>query len=121
MDEASGLPGQFRGQLVSQIDRAISFAEDVASDPKQEDKARLAVNALYSVTSAVLLAWEGVSVGRDGGDARRLLLARMVLDHRLLPQDPMAPGENHFDKAAARILLDDAPATLPQVVETLAL
>jgi len=115
------LPGQFRGQLVSQIDRAISFAEDVASDPKQEDKARLAVNALYNVTSAVLLAWEGVSVGRDGGDARRLLLARMVLDHRLLPQDPMAPGENHFDKAAARILLDDAPATLPQVVETLAL
>jgi acyl-CoA dehydrogenase len=121
LDEASGLPGQFRGQLVSQIDRAISFAEGVASDREQEDKARLAVNALYSVTSAVLLAWEGVSAGRDGGDARRLLLARMVLDHRLLPQDPMAPGENHFDKTAARILLDDAPATLPQVVETLAL
>lgn len=121
LDEAGGFPGQFRGQLASQIDRAISFAESVASDQEQEDKARLAVNALYNVTSAVLLAWEGVSAGRNGGDARRLLLARMVLDHRLLPQDPMAPGENHFDKAAAGILLDDAPATLPQVVETLTL
>jgi acyl-CoA dehydrogenase len=121
MDETNGLPGQFKGQLVSQLDRAISFAESVASDPEQQDKARLAVNALYNVTSAVLLAWEGVSAGRDSGDARRLLLARMVLDHRLLPQDPMAAGENHFDKAAASILLDDAPAGLPEVLEILAL
>ena len=121
LDDAGGLPGQFRGQLAAQIDRAMSFAEGVAADPEQEDKARLAVNALYAVTSAVLLAWEGASAGWNGGDARRLLLARMVLDHRLLSQDPMAPGENRFDKAAAGILLDDAPAALPKVAEALAL
>jgi acyl-CoA dehydrogenase len=121
LDETDGLPGQFRGQLSSQIDRATSFAEGVSSSPQQEDKARLAVTALYNATSAVLLAWEGVTAGRKGGDARRLLLARMVLDHRLLPQDPMAPGENRFDEAAARILLDDAPVALTEVLEVLML
>jgi acyl-CoA dehydrogenase len=118
LDQADGLPNQFRGQLSSQIDRAISFAESIASDPRQEDKARLAVNALYNVTSAVLLAWEGVSFG---GDARRLLLARMVLDHRLLPQDPMAYGENRFDQSAAAVLLDDAPISLPGAIDLLTL
>ena len=79
------------------------------------------MNALYNATSAILLAWEGASAGRNGGDARRLLLARLVLNHRLLPQDPMAPGENKFDKAAAEILLDDSPAGLPDVIKALAL
>ncbi|MGI9426612.1 MAG: acyl-CoA dehydrogenase family protein [Hyphomicrobiaceae bacterium] len=121
LDETSDLPVQFRIQLAGLIDRAISFAESVASDRGQEDKGRLAVNALYNVTSAVLLAWEGLSACRGGGDARRLLLSRMVLDHRLLPQDPMAPGENRFDKAAASILLNDTPIELPAILEVMAL
>ena len=119
LDELGDLPDQFRGELVGQLGRAISFAENVASDPAQEDKARLAVNALYNATSAVLLAWEGSQSGRNHGDARRMLLARMVLDHRLLPQDPMAPGDNSFDQAAAGILLDDAPVPLPRIIQTL--
>lgn len=118
LDETDGLPGQFRKQLACQIDRAISFAEGVASDPSQEDKARLAVTALYNATSAVLLAWEGVSAGHD---ARRLLLARLVVDHRLLPQDPMSPGGNQFDQAAARMLLDDASVSLSETREILTL
>ena len=100
---------------------AIAFAEDVAMEPAQEDKARLAVNALYNAASAVLLAWEGARAARDHGDARRLLLSRLVIDHRLLPQDPMAAGENHFDKAAASLLLNETPAPLPDVLEALAL
>lgn len=121
LDETTGLPGQFKGQLFNQLDRALSFAEGIASDSRQEDKARLAVNALYNATSAILLAWEGALSGRNGGDARRVLLARMVLDHRLLPQDPMAPGENSFDKSAAEILLDDTPVGLPDVIKTITL
>ena len=41
----------------------------------------------------------------------------MMVDHRLLPQDPMAAGENRFDQAAARLLLDDAPVTLTAALE----
>ena len=119
--DAPALPGQFQGLLQAQVERAIAFAEAVAEDPAQQDKGRLATNALYHATSAVLLAWEGATVGAQGGDARRLLLSRLVVDHHLLPQDPLAPGENRFDKAAAMLLLQDDPASLSQVADALAL
>jgi alkylation response protein AidB-like acyl-CoA dehydrogenase len=121
IEDAPELPGQFRGLLRAQVERAFAFAEEVAGDPAQEDKARLATNALYHAASSVLLAWEGAALGAEGGDARRLLLARLVIDHRLLAQDPLASGENRFDKAAANILLNDAPAPLGDVTRTLAL
>ena len=115
LDEADDLPAHFKDHLSAQIGRAMSFAESVATDAGQEDKARLVANALYNVTTAVLLAWEGVMAARDGGDARRVLLARLVHDHRVAPQDPMAPGDNHFDKAAADKLLADAPIGLTDI------
>jgi len=121
IDDAPELPGQFQGLLSAQVERAFAFAEEVAGDPAQEDKGRLATNALYHAASAVLLAWEGATVGAAGGDARRLLLSRMVVDHRLLPQDPLASGENRFDKAAAVLLLQDDPVPLARVTDTLAL
>lgn len=121
IEETPDLPGQFQGLLQAQVERAVAFAESVACDPAQEDKGRLATNALYHATTAVLLAWEGASEGTRGGDARRLLLSRLVIDHRLLPQDPLASGENRFDKAAANTLLNDDPATLADVKDTLAL
>lgn len=121
LDDAPDLPGQFRGQLAAQLDRALGFAETVAGDPSQEDKARLVTNALYNAASAILFAWEGATAAAKGGDARRLLLSRLVLDHRLAPQDPMAEGENRFDKAAATLLLNDAPVSLQDALETLAL
>lgn len=121
LDEIDALPGELKNQLAKQLDRAVGFAEQVASDKQQEDKARMAVSALYNVTSAVLLAWEGALSGQAGGDARRLLLARLVLDHRLMPQDPMEPGENKFDTAAADLLLVERSASLDKVNSTLAL
>ena len=65
-----------------------------------------------NAASAAVLAWEGARLGAEGGDARRLLLARLVLAHRLAPQDPLAaPGEPWQEEAAAR-LLDDAPVPM---------
>ena len=121
LDDAANLPGQFRGQLHTQLDRAVAFAESVARDPAQEDKARLVTNALYNVASAILLAWEGCTAGAEGGDARRLLLSRLVLDHRLVPQDPMVDGENRFDRTAAALLLNDTPVAFSEGCAALSL
>tara|TARA_E500000331_G_scaffold309689_1_gene315984 strand:+ start:1192 stop:1362 length:171 start_codon:yes stop_codon:yes gene_type:complete len=41
------------------------------------------------VATATLLAREGAQLEAMGEDARRLILARMVIDHRLRPQDPL--------------------------------
>ena len=47
---------------------------------------RQAASALYHITSAAAMHWEG---GRLG-DASRIALARSVLTHRVLPRDPLA-------------------------------
>jgi hypothetical protein len=109
LTETTAVPGQFRGELSATVDRAIAFAEDVAKSGN-ETQARRASDGLYHATTAVLMACEGAALGAAGGDARRLILSRMVVDHRLRPQDPLAAGED--DTAAADALLDPAPVPL---------
>ena len=115
--EPSGsLPGQYKGLLGATLDRVERFAEAVASDPKHEKRSRLAAGALYHSTTAALLAWEGATLGAQGGDARRLLLSRLVIEHRLSPQDPLSLNESSWEKEAMDLLLDDAPVPLAKAI-----
>ncbi len=120
---ADGLPEAFGSQLQAQVRRAVSFAGEVAAKGDATERhARLAAGALYHAMTAALLAVEGATAGAEpGGDARRLLLARMVLEHRLSPQDPLAITDTAFDEAAEALLLSDAPAPLTAVAKILAL
>ena len=65
----------------------LHLAERVAAEDALEDQARKAASGLYHITSAVLMTWEA---SRPGADARRALYARLVLEHRLGVQDPLA-------------------------------
>ena len=119
--EPSGaLPGQYKGLLGATLDRVERFVEAVAADPKQEKRSRLAAGALYHATTAALLAWEGATLGAEGGDARRLLLSRLVIEHRLAPQDPLSLGESGWEEEAINLLLDDAPVPLAKAVALVA-
>ena len=119
--EPSGaLPGQYKGLLGATLDRVERFVEAVAADPKHEKRSRLAAGALYHATTAVLLAWEGATLGAQGGDARRLLLSRLVIEHRLAPQDPLSLGEQTWEEEAINLLLDDAPVSLAKAVSLVA-
>jgi hypothetical protein len=89
IDASTTLPAPFLAPLRSSLDRAIALVE-LVSTQRQETLARQAATALYDVSSAVLLAWEGT---RPRADARRALLSRFVLTHRLAPADPLAPEE----------------------------
>jgi len=118
--EPSGaLPGQFKGLLGATLDRVERFAEAVASDPKHEQRSRMAAGALYHATTAALLAWEGATLGAQGGDARRLLLSRLVIEHRLAPQDPLSLNESSWEQEAMDLLLDDAPVPLAKAMALL--
>jgi acyl-CoA dehydrogenase len=117
--EASGLPGQYKGLLGATLDRVERFAEAVASDAKHEKRARLAAGALYHAASAALMAWEGATLGAKGGDARRLLLSRLVIEHRLAPQDPLSLNESPWEQEAMDLLLNDAPVPLSKAVTLL--
>ena len=72
------------------LERAVALAEAAQEDPSL---ARQAASALYHVTSAAALAWEAERLGRP----ERLALARMVLRHRVLPRDPLAPFQGNED------------------------
>ena len=69
------------------LDRAIARAH-AAGQPGGDGLVRQAASALYHVTSAAVMAWEAQRLG----DAGRLELARLVLQHRVLPRDPLAAG-----------------------------
>ena len=120
LDDSAGVPITFRDRLRRNIDGAIAFARQVAKDNANEADARRATSVLYHAASAVYLAWEADRIHQRRGDARRLLLSRLVLDHRLAARDPFALEAGHGEDRFADLLLGDAPAPMREVAELVA-
>jgi alkylation response protein AidB-like acyl-CoA dehydrogenase len=90
--EEADLPVDLRDALTQAGHRSAALAEAAAA--KGNDAiARRTASALYHVTTACSMAWEAQRCGK----ASRLVLANLVLKHRLLPQDPL------------RVAFDDVP------------
>ena len=116
--EESGAMGEaFQDRLRKTLERAFGFAERIAAEG-DETQNRRAASALYHATSAVLLAVEGAQLGAMGQDARRLVLARMVIDHRLSPSDPLEGGESSAGQIDA--LLDEESLPLARAKDLIA-
>jgi acyl-CoA dehydrogenase len=115
LENSPALPATFRAALNEALDRAVALAERVAGQG-QETLARQAATALYDASSAVLLAWEG---SRRGADARRTLLARFVLAHRLSVADPLAPEEADWERPATDALLGEWSLAFDEVAALL--
>ena len=84
----------------------------MADTPAKERFSRVAASALYHVTTAVLMVNEGTRLGAAGGDARRMLMARFVLEHRLSDRPKLAADGGDWEEMAIDALLDDAPVSL---------
>jgi acyl-CoA dehydrogenase len=112
LGEATAIPAAFLDRLRQTLERTLGFAERVAAEPALEENARRAASALYHITSAILMAWESA---QPGADARRVLYARAILDHRLSAQDPLAPQDGRSERAAADILLSDRSVSIAEV------
>src|SRR5947208_7917176 len=117
LKETTSLPAVFTGRLQSTLRRALDFGERVAREPAAEPQARRASSTLYHAASAVLLAWEGA---RDPADARRALLSRFVLEHRLAPKDPLEPQGADWEAPAIAALLEDAAVPAARAASLLA-
>jgi len=83
-------------ELPGLLERASALTERALEQPAL---ARQAASALYHLTSAAAMAWEAARLG----DPARAELARLVLRHRVLPRDPLAPE----DAAVPDALLPD--------------
>ena len=117
LDEVKTVEDAYCDRLRDLVDRAIAFARQVASDEASEADARRATSALYHVGSAVLLAWEGARIHDARGDARRLVLSRLVLDHRLSPRDPFARDAGPREAKTTALLLEDQPVSLADAAD----
>jgi hypothetical protein len=112
LDEATLIPVAFRDRLRLALERALVFAESVAAEPQREENARQAANALYHVTSAILMTWEAAQAGTD---ARRALYARLIIEHRLSVRDPLEPRHGEWEGEAAEILFSERRVALPEI------
>src|SRR6201988_1131283 len=119
LNESANVPAGWRGRLRELPDRAVGFAREVASRMDNEGDARRATSLLYHVASAVAFAWEGSRIHEIRGDARRLLLSRMVVDHRIAAGDPFRLTENATQGAITAHLLGDHAASMAEVGELL--
>jgi acyl-CoA dehydrogenase len=119
LDDSANVPRAWRDRLRELTDRAIGFARDVAAHTDNESEARRATSLLYHVASAVALAWEGGRIHEMRGDARRLLLSRMVIDHRVSANDPFRVTENAAQRAITSHLLGDRAVAMAEVGELL--
>src|SRR5438477_696026 len=107
LDDSANVPQAWRDRLHGLADRAIGLAREVASKMDHEGDARRATSLLYHVASAVAFAWEGSRIHEMRGDARRLLLSRMVVDHRVSASDPFQLTENATQRAITGHLLGE--------------
>jgi acyl-CoA dehydrogenase len=119
LDDSANVPRAWRDRLCELSDRAVGFAREVASRSDNEGDARRATSLLYHVASAVALAWEGGRIHEMRGDARRLLLSRMVIDHRVSAGDPFRLAENATQRAITDHLLGERSVGMAEVGELL--
>jgi acyl-CoA dehydrogenase len=119
LDDSPNVPQAWRNRLRDLSDRAIAFAREVAGRIDNEGDARRATSLLYHVASAVALACEGGRIHEMRGDARRLLLSRMVIDHRVTPGDPFRLTENTVQRRMTEHLLGDRTVGMAEVGELL--
>jgi hypothetical protein len=119
LDDSANVPQGWRDRLRDLIDRAIGLAREVAARTDNEAESRRATSLLYHVAGAVALAWEGGRIHQMRGDARRLLLSRLVIEHRVAVGDPFRLTENATQRAMSDHLLGDRAAGMTEVGELL--
>jgi acyl-CoA dehydrogenase len=119
LDDSANVPQAWRNRLRELADRAIGFAREVARSSDNEGDARRATSLLYHVASAVALAWEGGRIHEMRGDARRLLLSRMVIDHRVAASDPFQLAETATQRKITDHLLGERNVGMTEVGELL--
>ena len=109
--QRSRIHAAVEAQLSGLFERACKLAE-TAAQAGGDGLARQAASGLYHATSAIAMAWEASA----SGSARRMVLAQLVVRHRLMPRDPMQADP---DEGLDLLLGDDLPRLDPAQVNLL--
>ncbi|WP_119166627.1 acyl-CoA dehydrogenase family protein [Algihabitans albus] len=108
----------FRATLTQRLAMAAQLAERTGEQASAgEHSARHVASALYNATTAAILALEGAALAKRQGDAKRIVLAKLVVDHRLSSRDPLAPEPMECDQAAWRLLIEQSVCTAVEATD----
>ena len=107
------LPSGLLTTLTERFDSVLQLADRARGEAGETDTlARQVASGLYNVITAAILALEGATLLERQGDAKRLVLAQLVIDHRLSPRDPLAARDGpERDGAAWRLLMEQSVCT----------
>jgi acyl-CoA dehydrogenase len=64
------------------------------------------------------MTWEAA---QPAADARRALYARLVLEHRLSPQDPLEPRTGDWERDAAEVIFSERKVAVAEIAALLEL
>ncbi|BBU31144.1 acyl-CoA dehydrogenase [Burkholderia sp. THE68] len=99
--------------LLRDVFRRASAALDGVAECGRDENVREAASAVYHATTAVFMATEAARVAPDH---RRLALAHLVIEHKLMPRDPLAPTDVRLHAALLRKLVDETPVSLAEAM-----
>ncbi|MCU1719461.1 acyl-CoA dehydrogenase family protein [Pseudomonas sp. 5P_3.1_Bac2] len=109
-----GLPNASAKCLEHVLERAFAGMNYMAQSHCSED-VRRAGSAVYNISSAIFMAWEAM----QANDFARLGLVHLLLQHKLLPKDPLVPGYTQKQLAILALLADEQTLTSAQALELL--
>lgn len=107
LKECEGAPKAFLDELSAHLNGVFELIAKVAHEDENEVSSRQATSLLYHLITAVLFTWEACQLDQRKEDGRRILWAKLVLEHRLKAQDPYKLQDPAKEEEISRILLDD--------------
>ena len=119
LDDSANVPQAWRDRLRDLTDRAIGFAREVAARSRQRSRGAARHQPALSCRERGDAGLGGRAHPRMRGDARRLLLSRMVIDHRVSANDPFRLTENAAQRAITGHLLGERDVGMAEVGELL--
>lgn len=103
--EAADLPAAFRDQLQT-LSSTLLHALESTPEGVEQARVRQLATATYNLVCASIMASEGARIGDSRGDWSRIVIAALVLRHKLMPQNPLVPVVE--DDAVLDALIDGA-------------
>lgn len=113
-DGDCGVPKSLHNRLDALMAKLLHLVE-LLPEGAHEEQVRQAATAAYNLTSAVMMTWEAAKVGPSAGDYSRLVLAAMVVRHKLAPHDPLEPDADDAEVVAD--LIAGVPFTHARAVD----
>ena len=96
LDVVSSAVPTFAAELRRWLKKTANVATEIA-ERDDESRFRSISTALYHISTAILMAWEGVMIERQSGDASRLLWSRLAFDHKVNDLGPLNPPPERPD------------------------